>query len=88
MLSGRNINLENVGKLLRTSASYKRERRQFAVDSVTDWKPVKCRHMWGTWSSLGVLKTDYPGCVILNFLKFPEKILWAASQKRAVIIKP
>ena len=47
-LSGRNINLENVGKILRTSVSDRREtdRREFVVDLLMDWKPVKCTQKW------------------------------------------
>ena len=49
VLSGRNINLANVGKVLRTSASDKRKTdgREFVVDSLMDWKPVKCMQTWG-----------------------------------------
>ena len=48
-LSGRNINLEDVGKVLRTSASDRRETdgREYVVDSLVDWKPVTCIQMWG-----------------------------------------
>ena len=42
-LSGRNINLENASKVLRTSASDTREtdEREFVVDLLMDWRPVK-----------------------------------------------
>ena len=44
---GRNINLENVGKVLMTGASDRRKAagRDFVVDSFMDWKPVKCMQM-------------------------------------------
>ena len=46
---GRTINAENVGEILRTYASDRRETegRKFAVDSLMDWKPVECMHKWG-----------------------------------------
>ena len=42
-LSGRNINLENVGQVLRTGAGdrSKTDGREFVVDSLKDWKPVE-----------------------------------------------
>ena len=48
-LSARHTNLENVGKVLRTGASDRRktEGREFVVDSLMDWKPVKCMQKWG-----------------------------------------
>ena len=46
---GRNINLENVGEVLRTGASDRRkiDGREFVVDKLMDWKPVKCMQKWG-----------------------------------------
>ena len=44
-LSGRNINTEDVSKVLETrlSQSQKRNRwKKLAVDSLTDWQPVEC----------------------------------------------
>ena len=43
-LSGRNINLESPGKVLRTDASNRRKAdgRMFVVDSLMGWKLVKC----------------------------------------------
>ena len=48
-LSGRNINPKNVGEVLRTGASDRRKTdgREFVVDSLMDWKPVKCMQKWG-----------------------------------------
>ena len=42
-LLGKNVNLENVGKVLRTNATDRRETdgREFIVDSLMDWKPVR-----------------------------------------------
>ena len=58
MLSGRNINLANVGKVLRTSASDRRkpDGREFVVDSLMDWKPAKSMLKWRKWSSFDDLK--------------------------------
>ena len=59
VLSGRNINLENVGKVLRTSASDRRkpDGREFVVDSLMDWKPAKSMLKWRKWSSFDDLKS-------------------------------
>ena len=48
-LSGRNFNLENVGKILRTGANDRRKTdgRKFVVDSLMDLRPVKCMKKWG-----------------------------------------
>ena len=47
-MSGRKINLENVGKVLRTSARNRRKTdgRECIVDSLMDLKPVKCMQKW------------------------------------------
>ena len=47
-LSGRNINLENVSKVLRTGVSDKRrtDGREFVVDSLINWRPEKCIQKW------------------------------------------
>ena len=47
-LSERNINLENVGKVLWTGVSDRRKTDggEFVVDSLMDWKPMKCTQKW------------------------------------------
>ena len=72
-LSRRNINLQNVGKALRTGASDRRkpDGRERVVDSLMDWKPMKCMQKWGNMVRFW-WPEDYSGCVVLDFLKFPE----------------
>ena len=53
-LSGRNINLENIGKVLRIGASDRRrtDGRKFVVYSLMDWKPAKCVQKWGKYGQV------------------------------------
>ena len=48
-LLGKNTNLENVGKVPRTGASDRRKTdgREFVVESLMGWKPVKCMQKCG-----------------------------------------
>ena len=47
-LSGRYVNLENVGKVLRTGPGDRRktDRKEIVTDSLMDWKPVKGMQKW------------------------------------------
>ena len=70
----KNINLEDISKVLRACASNKREtdRGTFVADSLTDWKPVermqKRRNTLVFW-----WPEDYLGCTVLCFWSFPSE---------------